>query len=67
MPCGFQDDLRKDKIAVENLYAHIKALKARVERIKKEKQLSQVSRFAPPSRLPSDRLLHRSRPARTRS
>lgn len=37
-----QDDLRKDKIAVENLYAHIKALKARVERIKKEKQLSQL-------------------------
>ena len=37
-----QDDLRKDKIAVENLYAHIKALKARVERIKKEKQLAQL-------------------------
>lgn len=37
-----QDDLRKDKVSVENLYAHIKALKARVERIKKEKQLAQL-------------------------
>lgn len=34
-----QEDLKKDKEAVENLHAHVRALKARAERIKKEKQL----------------------------
>lgn len=34
-----QQDLHKDKEAVENLHAHVKALKARIERVKKEKQL----------------------------
>lgn len=38
-----QDDLRKDKIATENLHSHIAALKARVERIKKEKELGQLT------------------------
>eukprot|EP00939_MAST-03C_sp_MAST-3C-sp1_P004187 g4187.t1 len=37
------EDLRKDKVAVENLNAHVKALNARVERIKSEKELLQLS------------------------
>lgn len=36
------DDLRRDKVAVENLNAHIKALNARVERLKSEKELTQL-------------------------
>lgn len=37
-----QDDLRRDKVAVENLHSHMKSLKARIERLKKEKQLSEL-------------------------
>eukprot|EP00940_MAST-03C_sp_MAST-3C-sp2_P000761 g761.t1 len=36
------EDLRKDKVAVENLNAHVKALNARVERLKSEKELTQL-------------------------
>jgi len=36
------DDLRRDKVAVENLNAHVKALSARVERLKSEKELTQL-------------------------
>lgn len=37
-----QEDVNKDKQAVENLHSHVKALRARVERIKKTKQLAEL-------------------------
>jgi len=37
-----QEDVNKDRSAVENLHAHMKALRARVERIKKTKQLAEL-------------------------
>jgi len=37
-----QEDVNKDKTAVENLHSHVKALRARVERIKKTKQLAEL-------------------------
>jgi phage shock protein A len=37
-----QDDVNKDKQALDNLQAHVKALHARVEKIKKSKQLSEL-------------------------
>jgi hypothetical protein len=37
-----QEDVNRDKQATENLHAHIKALRARIERLKKTKQLTQL-------------------------
>ena len=37
-----QDDVNKDKQALDNLQAHVKALHARVEKIKKSKQLTEL-------------------------
>ena len=37
-----QDDVNKDKQAMDNLQAHVKALHARVEKIKKTKQLDEL-------------------------
>lgn len=38
-----QSDVNKDKTALGNLHSHIKALRARIEKLKKTKQISELS------------------------